>query len=587
MELNYGILGLIYLAWREVPAYMERKRAALASQQPKVISLRMDATFFHERAIESLERYHYERALKYFRRAVEFEPDNPVNHCNMAGVLSEIGHYEESNEVLQEIIDRVDPTMTECFFYMANNHANMENFEQAETELIRYLEHDPTGQYLEECEEMMEWLSLELDRPIALEHIKSREGLLEHDRARNLLEKGKFVEAVEQLEAFLKEHPDFLAAYNNLALAYYYMGDLSSCLKMIEKVLDKEPGNLHALCNLAIYHLHSGDEESLEKIRQILTKLKPFSEEYIFKLAMTLAILGEHEAAYLQFRRMIKTMEFVDDPCLFHYTAVASYNTGRVKEAIRWWRSTAKMDPESEIPRFYLNQFEGNDDHQHEVSYHYHLPFEHTIHAYSSDSTGLSEQMKKDPLIRSSFYWALYHGDDQMKQQVIQALAYLGDTEVKSVLHDFLLKKDESSYLINLASFALKSMGEKEPAKNKVLCSKLPEWKPKWEEVVESALKNMDQRFDMIERHDLHTLWLEYLSRVYPSVPSIQKVEGWAAALEYLTAKMHRRETTYAELSRRYRVSVSTIRKNVKLIDEACGLKQKIQHIYAELGHNF
>lgn len=566
---------------------MDRKRATASFRQPKVISLRMDAAFFYEKALESLDRYHYDRALKYFRRAVELEPNNPVNHCNMAGVLSEIGQYEESNEILRNIVERVDPAMTECYFYMANNYANMESFEQAEEELIRYLEHDETGQYLEECEEMMEWLSLELNRPINLEHIKSREGLLEHDRARELLEKGHFVEAVEQLEAFLKEHPDFLAAYNNLALAYYYMGDMKSSLQMIDKVLEKEPGNLHALCNLAIYYLHVGDERSLAEIRQALIRLKPYSDEHIFKLAMTLAILGEHSTAYRLFRRMIKTIDVSEDPCLLHYTAVAAFNSGNVKEALKWWRGAARLDPASEIPKFYLNQFEANECHELEISYHYHLPFEHTLHMMSEDTSGIKEQMKKDPLIRSSFYWALHHGDEQMKQQVIQALACLGDAEVKSVLQGFVKKQNESSYLVNLANFALRSMGEKGQSNQSIASAKLPAWESKWEQVVDTALKRLDRRFDMIERHDLHTLWVEYLSRVYPNVPQIHKIEGWAAALEYLTAKMHRRETTYAELSDRYHVSIGTIRSKVKLIDEACGLQQKIDHIYGEFGHKW
>ena len=82
--------------------------------------------------MRSLDRYHYDKALKYFRRAVEYEPDNPVNHCNMAGILSEMGNYEESNRILQSIVDELDPEMTECHFYMANNFANMEKYEAAE-----------------------------------------------------------------------------------------------------------------------------------------------------------------------------------------------------------------------------------------------------------------------------------------------------------------------------------------------------------------------------------------------------------------------------------------------------------------------
>ena len=102
----------------------------------------MDATFFFERAVQSLDRLHYEKALKYFRRAVEYEPNNPVNHCNMAGILSELSQYEESNRILRHIVEDIDDTMTECYFYMANNYANMDNFEAAEVVLVQYLEHD-------------------------------------------------------------------------------------------------------------------------------------------------------------------------------------------------------------------------------------------------------------------------------------------------------------------------------------------------------------------------------------------------------------------------------------------------------------
>ena len=175
---------------------MKEKKIAAASHKTKVIPIQWDATFFFERAVRSLDRYHYDKALKYFRRAAEYEPDNPVNHCNMAGILSEMGNYEESNRILQSIVDELDPEMTECHFYMANNYANMELYEAAEDSLVRYLEEDTEGQFLEEAEEMMELLHFELERPTKLAFIKAREGFFEHDQARQLLEEGKFVEAV-------------------------------------------------------------------------------------------------------------------------------------------------------------------------------------------------------------------------------------------------------------------------------------------------------------------------------------------------------------------------------------------------------
>ena len=96
----------------------------------------------------------------------------------------------------------------------------------------------------------------------------------------------------------------------------------------------------------------------------------------------------------------------------------------------------------------------------------------------------------------------------------------------------------------------------------------------------------MEKRYDMIQQHDLETLWVEFLTRMYPSVPKITKIDGWAAALEYLTAKMHRRQISYTEVATRYGVSTSTVSKYVKVIDDACGLKAKMAEILPKLNRS-
>ncbi|TDF97023.1 tetratricopeptide repeat protein [Paenibacillus piri] len=573
---------------------MEKKKRANPTQPAKVISMKMDATFFFERAVQSLDRYHYDKALKYFRRAAEFEPDNPVNHCNLAGLLSEMGNYEESNHILQQVLDQIDPTMTECYFYMANNFANMENYESAEKAIIHYLENDPTGQFLEESEEMIELLSYELDRPTKLTSIKSREGMFEHDRARAMLEEGKFAEAVRILEKIIKKHPDFMAARNNLALAYYYMGHFDKSIDMIKQVLELDHGNLHALCNLAIFYQHFGDKEKLVELMDVLRKTYPFHQDHVFKLATTMGILSEHETAYRLFKRLLKTGEAGLDPCLFHYTAVAAYNTKRYDEAERQWRQAEKFDPGSDIPGFYLNLLRKSRDEQVKppVSYHYHLPFEEQFRGLEKSTEGLPDHLRRDPLVRSSFFWALRHGDTETKLQVIQAFGLIADNEVREALLEFIQEPGEDDYLKKVAIFVLRSIGLHDPVtavldgrKLTVPASpfspNLPVWEPKWQQIMDLAIQEMDRRYDMVQQYDLQTLWVEYLSRVYPThTPKIAKVEGWAAALEYLTAKMHRRAISYHELAHRYNVSVATISKNVKIIDEACGLREKMEAIF-------
>lgn len=571
---------------------MARKNHVAISKKTNVIPVNWDATFFFERAVRSLDRFHYEKALKYFRRAVEYEPHNPVNHCNMAGILSEMGKYKESNEILDWIMEELDPSMTECHFYMANNYANMEMFEQAESALIDYLQEDDEGHYLDEAEEMMELLHYELERPTKLKKIKSRAGMVEHDQARMLLEEGRFNEAVRMLEDIVAAQPDFYAARNNLALAYYYMGLFDKALNSVHEVLSMDAGNLHALCNLSIFYQHDRDEEQLKPLVSLLKRTEPFHEEHVFKLATTMGILGEHNAAYRQFTRLLKKHELGQDPCLYHYAAVAACNIGRFKEAEQLWKQTRKLDPASTIPNYFMEQLElvRQGKLSAPLSYHYHLPFEEQFKLWEKSSEGIPDHMKSDPLVRSSFFWALRHGDMNTKLQVIQAFGMIGDEEVKDVLRSFLAEPDEDDYLKKIAIFVLRTLGVQEQIKvvldgketvvgpNRIP-SQLPIWEEQWEKVAQTAIRHMSMHYDLVQQHDMMTLWTEFLTRLYPDIPKLSKLESWAAALEYLTAKMHRKAISYHEVSLRYDVSISTVSRYVKLIDQTVGIKEKMKSL--------
>ncbi|UNK21154.1 tetratricopeptide repeat protein [Paenibacillus sp. N3/727] len=543
----------------------------------------MNANFFFDRAVKSLDRYQYDKALKYFRKAVEYEPDNPVNHCNMAGILSETGDYEGSNDVLQHILDKVDSSMTECYFYMANNYANMELFEEAEKALVTYLEEDSSGQFMDEAEELMELLHYELNRPAKVNRIKSREGMVEHERARELLEEGKFAQAVKLLEEIVGDYPEFLAARNNLALAYYYMGRFAKAKQTIEEVLEQEPGNLHGLCNLAIFFQHEGNNDQRNRLVEMLAVTVPFHQEHVFKLATTMGILGKHEAAYSHFRRLLKDEEFSSDPSLYHYTAVAACNSGQYESAANYWRHAKKLDPGSVIPDFYLAQLhhrKKTGTMVMKVSYHYHLPFEEQFKRWEHDGEVMTEEVKHNPLIRSSFFWALRHGDPHIKLQVIRTLELIADDEVQHALQSFLQEPGEDADLKDAARLVLQQLeSERSRTQDREAGVKgkevLPDWHPTWQEVVDKASQTMDKRSDLFWKRELETLWSDFLSKLYPDIPNIRNTSGWAAALEYMTAKMRGRAYTYEEVALRYGISSSTVRRYARQIDQVCGNKDQ------------
>ncbi|MDQ0196647.1 tetratricopeptide repeat protein [Paenibacillus wynnii] len=564
-----------------------------------VIPITLNANFFFERAVRSLDRFQYDKALKNFRKAAEYEPDNPVNHCNVAGIFSEMGNYEASNEILTHVLENIDSSLTECHFYMANNYANMDNFEEAERSLVKYLEEDLNGDFLMESEELMELLNYELDRPAPLHRIRSREGVVEHDRARALLEEGKFTEAVKLLKEIVNNTPDFLAAHNNLALAYFYMGRFAKAKESIERVLDLAPGDLHALCNLAIFLQYEGDNESLERLLRMLEATIPFHQEHVFKLATTMGILGRHRIAYGHFRRLLKDEEVGGDAGLYHYCAAAASNSGLYTEAERCWRQVGKLDPESVVPRFYLAQLEqALKDNQPipPVSYNYQLPFQEQLKLWKDNKGSFAEEVRINPLIRSSFFWALRYGDSNTKLQVTQALRWIEDEEMSEVLRAIIEEQPvQEDKLQEAALFSLQRLTGKNTETEPLLGEELispqrhkmqPEWKEDWQRIIDQTVGMMDRRYDSAQKIAVELLWKQFVGNLYPDVPFFRHTDGWCAALEYLTAKLHNRPVTYREVAQRYGVSPSMVSRYVRRIEDECDIKASMTDSFPPFTEN-
>ncbi|GJM69808.1 hypothetical protein HMSSN036_20240 [Paenibacillus macerans] len=244
------------------------------------------------------------------------------------------------------------------------------------------------------------------------------------------------------LEELVQGRPDFLAARNNLALGYYYLGHFDKAMGTVHEVLAQDPGNLHGLCNLAVFYQHEGNREAMEELAERLSNIVPFHQEHVFKLATTMGMLGRHEAAFGHFKRLLQNEEMRREPSVSHYAAVAAYYTGRYAEARRLWQHVKRLDPGSSVAGFYLAQLDqsgGGDEASKpfSVNYQYLLPFEEQLKRWETSEDGFPADLKDNPLVRSSFFWALRHGDAKTKLQVIQALGLIADQEVEEALQAF------------------------------------------------------------------------------------------------------------------------------------------------------
>ncbi|HAA38398.1 MAG TPA: hypothetical protein DCE00_05950 [Firmicutes bacterium] len=130
-------------------------RTSIYAARKKVVPFERDATFYLRRGLLYYQKNKQEKALRYFKKAVSVEPQNPFNHYNLACMLSKQGQLKEANRIFLHIINRLDETMTDCYFLLAVNYGLLDEMEKSREYLLRYLQTDPDGDLSLEAAELL------------------------------------------------------------------------------------------------------------------------------------------------------------------------------------------------------------------------------------------------------------------------------------------------------------------------------------------------------------------------------------------------------------------------------------------------
>lgn len=551
------------------------------SRRDNVIAIQLDAEFFFERGVKYLERNQLRQAEKAFRKTVEYEPNNPINHCNLAGVLSELGDFEGSNAVLLHVLNQLDPEMTECQFYLANNYANMGRYDVAEEYVLKYLDAEPEGEFVLDAEEMLDILMDEFGGGEV--YAKWEAQRIERERAqairdgRHLLEEGQFEAAVAWLEELIRQTPSDTAAHNNLSLAYYYTGRYQKAIETAEHVLSVEPDNLHGLCNLAVFTAHLGSPARLRTIVQQLSKVFPLHYDHAMKVATTLGIIGEHAAAFEVFNKLIK---FVEQPetILMHSIAAAAANSGRFHVALRWWRMLSQEPDMAEVATYYMDavrEAQRSGLNKMRVSYQYDVPLQLKFREMKKRiEQGEVVSWRHDPLFRASLYWGLRHGTEEMQRAVIRTLTMLGDSDAERVLRAFVQQPEISIHLQAATLHALQRMGArgrvelwKHGERMSVRMSDIPKdiilsVDDVWFQIYADAEAWLVREHKKRLAVEAKRVWTGFLKHMFQRNESaIGKPEIWVAALLYSVLKHHNVPVRQRELAEAFHVSPSSVSK--------------------------
>lgn len=321
---------------------MEKKRQK--EKQTNVVSFIPTGDYYYKKSIQAMNSGQMDKAYKYLQRAVDLSPDDPMILLQLAIVELEGQGFEEAYDLLRRAY-QLDPNEPEIIFYMAEVSGCVGIIQDAKRFAEQYLEMEPEGAYADEAAEILDFVAFEHNEYEELEG--SGEDLYRQEQARRCMEKGDFPEAINILEQLVEDRPEFWSAYNNLALAYFYVGEAEQAKAILNKVLRENKGNLHALCNLTVIAYYEKNDEELNALLEVLVKIQPYAWDHRYKLGATLALIGQYETAFKWLRSMQKR-GYLGDPGFYFWLSHAAYFSGYDDIAKNAWEQLLELDPDKE-----------------------------------------------------------------------------------------------------------------------------------------------------------------------------------------------------------------------------------------------
>lgn len=314
-----------------------RKNSKVHEKKAKVIPFFKTGEEYFEKALKAYQYKDLYKAKRYLQRASELDRDEPLILYQLATILNDLGEYKESNELLLHIINDLDSTMVNCYYVIANNFAHLGLFQEAYKYVQCYLEEDVTGELLEEAEELEDLLSIDLESD---EEYEEDALILKQEQAKQLLQDAQFEKAIQLLEEIIRDYPEFWSAYNNLALAHFYLNETDKAIGLLDEVLEKNPGNLHALCNQLVFHYYGHNQNIVNYLIQQLSCVYPLSLEHQYKLGSTFALVGEYKLAYGWLKSLYKK-GFQADSSFHYWLSYAAYHVGFEQFAKDIWKNVS------------------------------------------------------------------------------------------------------------------------------------------------------------------------------------------------------------------------------------------------------
>lgn len=491
------------------------KNAKARIQKGKILSFVPTGEYYFTKGLKAYRRRDFIKAKKYLGRALQLEPGEPMITCQLAIVSTELGEFETSNQLLHLILEELDVEMAECHYFLANNYAHMGFFRDAFHHAKLYLELDPEGDFQEDTEDLLEVLSFEAE-DLEDEFYPQDDLIVKQEKARDLLESGSFPQAIEMLQDVVEEYPEYWSAYNNLALAYFYLGEKEKADSILEEVLERNPGNLHALCNKLVFAHYQGKQELVTSMLAALKKIKPLFEDQQFKLGATFALVGEHELAYSWLKKLYK-QGFDGDGPYYYWLSSSAYFTGHENFARMSWKKLLKINPDKA----------GSE------------PWNQHVPNGVDEQSGVIFQKLDSDYIEERLFAIFLASISEKKEELFSSKPFFKNKKLTS------LEKNYISF-VRTGKLSLAADGH---------------------EIAEQLYQN-HHPIDSVEA-GLYLMWFTVFNEISNDDGTrLKNKRAWAGAIDYVWMRLRSEKVSQQQIANLYGLSAATVGKYVKLVND-------------------
>jgi tetratricopeptide (TPR) repeat protein len=555
-------------------------------REDNILFFEQTGSFYQRRALRHMDRNNYFDALGYYRKAIEKEPGNIQFRLELAELYTEMGYFDESNQLLLELMQNTNPDNPDCIFAMGCNFMGMQEFMKAQETFDKYLDVAPDGEFTNDVEDFLDMLQMQDTLERQQRQSMGRDMSLAM-KGKDLLDNGEYAEAIRLFTGLLERDPSLVFVRNNLALACYCNKELDRAIEITEEILGQHPHSLHANCNMAIFCHEKGDDARVAEAVGAIQRLTTEDPEEIHKICITFCELGMHADAQRMLKQLLTYYAF--DKKVLHYLAVAHFNLEQYPAALEHWNRILKLDPGNTVAGYYrnlCNQYITRELPQRQLSYHYQVPFDEIIRRikYLNDCVRLSVQELRwhwdnDHEFYSIVNWGLEINDIIIKKAVINLIASFRDAKAEGLLRSYILRRHEPDEVKQEIFALLNQIGAKEPyvayiGQNIVEVyvnaeTGMERTVPLGFIAVRDAIRmGMQGRRPQAIIEKALDIWAEYTRKCAPDFHTIRVKEAWAAAVEYVVCQRENKRASKSAMCRQYGVGLAIFNKSLSRLIE-------------------